>query len=145
MTPAMKSFTRALCTPNKIERTYFLTWLSLRLCLIQTEKQKILQEFFFTNLESETIEDKEYSSKQNSNSFCPVSKFEEENEVQPVNTELQVSEQHGEIFQEDFFSQQRQTQIVSPSRPTILSKWQCRKLMSKMKFQFKSLKSKDLI
>lgn len=84
-------------------------------------KAKILQESF-TNLEAENIEDKENSSKWNSNSFCPVSIFEEENEVQPVNTELQVSEQHSEIVQQ-FILQPTETNTECHShRLTILSK-----------------------
>ncbi|XP_017284438.1 interferon-induced very large GTPase 1 [Kryptolebias marmoratus] len=100
MTTAMKHFTNALCTTNKMERTYFLIWLKLKLHLMQTEKQKSLH-VSFANLETEDLEHEASSSEWDSDSFCSVSIFGEENEVQPVNTEPQVSEQHCEIAQED--------------------------------------------
>ncbi|XP_045930159.1 interferon-induced very large GTPase 1 [Micropterus dolomieu] len=52
MTPAMKIFTDALCTTNKGERTYFLSWMKLKLQLMQTEKQNSPKDLF-TNLQTE--------------------------------------------------------------------------------------------
>lgn len=84
----MKTFTNALCTTIKGERTYFLSWLKLRLQLTQIEKQNILYESF-TNLKQEDLEDEANSNEQDSYTLCTVSIFEEEDEGQTVNTKLQ--------------------------------------------------------
>ncbi|XP_033486536.2 up-regulator of cell proliferation [Epinephelus lanceolatus] len=52
MTPAMKTFTNALSTTDKVERAYFLTWMKLMLRLKQTEKRNSPQDLF-TNLQTE--------------------------------------------------------------------------------------------
>ncbi|XP_034460530.1 interferon-induced very large GTPase 1 [Hippoglossus hippoglossus] len=103
LTPAMKTFTNALFTIDKVERTYFLKWMKLRLQSKQTEKQNIQQDPS-TNLQTDTNNDMlEYSDYlthgangdlEDSDSFCSDSTFEEESsEEQPVNVELQVSDQ----------------------------------------------------
>ncbi|KAM4742414.1 interferon-induced very large GTPase 1 [Anableps anableps] len=87
LTPAMKTFIDALFTKDKIERTYFLTWLKLRLQLIQTEKLNSLQESqpektdYLENPENEAI------SSIDSDSFCTDSMSEDETEEQPANNE----------------------------------------------------------
>ncbi|XP_072248540.1 interferon-induced very large GTPase 1 [Leuresthes tenuis] len=100
MTPAMKIFTDALFTKDKIERTYFLTWLKLRLHLMLIEKQKSSQESFAmlqtekTGGMSEHLEELEHgdcNSVADSDSFCSVSTTDEKTEEQP---ELQASEKH---------------------------------------------------
>ncbi|XP_069562546.1 interferon-induced very large GTPase 1 [Brachyistius frenatus] len=105
MTSAMKTFTDALFTTDKVERSYFLCWLKLRLQLMQTEKQHIPQDLL-TNLQTDgkpqEIEP-EHGADGNlgdSDSFCSDSTFEEETEVQHVNTELEDSEKQFEIGQE---------------------------------------------
>ncbi|XP_044058021.1 interferon-induced very large GTPase 1 [Siniperca chuatsi] len=110
MTPAMKIFTDALCTTDKVERTCFLSWMKLKLQLMQTEKQNSPQDLF-TNLQTEKkdgmpehsdeLENGANDDLWDSDSFCTDSTFEEEQtEEQPVNTELQISEQRFEIGQE---------------------------------------------
>ncbi|XP_069004213.1 up-regulator of cell proliferation [Embiotoca jacksoni] len=85
MTSAMKTFTDALFTTDKVERSYFLCWLKLRLQLMQTEKQHIPQDLL-TNLQTDgkpqEIEP-EHGADGNlgdSDSFCSDSTFEEETE-----------------------------------------------------------------
>ncbi len=110
MTPAMKIFTDALSTTDKVERTCFLSWMKLKLQLMQTEKQNVPQELF-TNLQTERENDMpEHSSLLengvndnlgDSDSFCTDSSFEDEQtEVQLVNTELEISGQQLETDQE---------------------------------------------
>ncbi|XP_070762538.1 interferon-induced very large GTPase 1 [Enoplosus armatus] len=110
MTPAMKIFTDALFTTDKVERTCFLSWMKLKLQLMQIEKQNSPEDLF-TNLQTEKKEGMPEHSDElenganddlgDSDSFYTESTFEEENtEEQPVNTELQVSEQQLEIGQE---------------------------------------------
>ncbi|XP_056229270.1 interferon-induced very large GTPase 1 [Seriola aureovittata] len=107
MTPTMKIFTDALFTTDKMERTYFLSWMKLRLQLKQTEKYNSLQDLF-TNLQTEKKDDMpEHSDElengandepEDSDSFCTDSTFEEEvTEEQPVNAELQISYQQFDI------------------------------------------------
>ncbi|XP_073337930.1 up-regulator of cell proliferation [Pagrus major] len=50
MTPSMKIFTDALFTTDKVERTCFLSWMKLKLQLMQIGKQNSQQELF-TNLQ----------------------------------------------------------------------------------------------
>uniref|UniRef100_A0A8C4H1P7 GTPase, very large interferon inducible 1-like 2 n=1 Tax=Dicentrarchus labrax TaxID=13489 RepID=A0A8C4H1P7_DICLA len=110
MTSAMKIFTDALFTTDKVERTCFLGWMKLKLQLLQTEKQNSSQDLF-TNLQTEKkdgmleqcdeLENGADDYLGDSDSFCTDSTFEEEQtEEQPVNTELQVSEQQFEIGHE---------------------------------------------
>ncbi|KAM4566835.1 interferon-induced very large GTPase 1 [Odontesthes bonariensis] len=98
MTPAMKIFTDALFTTDKTERTYFLTWLKLRLHLMQSEKQKSSQETFaMLKTEkkggmSEHLEELEHgdcNSVADSDSFCSVSTTDKKTKEHP---ELQASE-----------------------------------------------------
>lgn len=110
MTPAMKIFTDALSTTDKVERTCFLSWMKLKLQQMQTEKQNSPQGLF-TDLQtekedgipehSEELENGSNAVLEDNDSFCTDSTFEEENiEELPENTELQVSEQQFETDQE---------------------------------------------
>ncbi|KAM9359472.1 interferon-induced very large GTPase 1 [Symphorus nematophorus] len=108
MTPAMKVFTSALFTTDKVERTCFLTWMKKKLQLVQMEKQDSPQDLF-RNLQTENgmpehsdaLENGADNDLGDSDSFCSDSTFEDEQtEEQPVNTELQVSEQQFEIGQD---------------------------------------------
>ncbi|XP_053278545.1 interferon-induced very large GTPase 1 isoform X1 [Pleuronectes platessa] len=103
ITSAMKTFTDALFTIDKVERTYFLKWMELRLQSKQTEKQNIQQDPS-TNLQTDKnngmLEYSDYLTHgadgdlEDSDSFCSESTFEEEDsEEQPVDVELQVSDQ----------------------------------------------------
>ncbi|XP_071352965.1 interferon-induced very large GTPase 1 [Trachinotus anak] len=102
MTPAMKIFTDALFTTDKMARTYFLNWLRLKLQLKQTEKQNSPQDLF-TNLQTEKkdgmsehsdeLENGANDETEDSDSFCTDSTFEEDQNEEPVNTELPVSDQ----------------------------------------------------
>ncbi|KAK5868655.1 hypothetical protein PBY51_009649 [Eleginops maclovinus] len=109
MTSAMKIFTDALSATDKVERTYFLSWMKLRLRLNQMEKQNSPQDLF-KKLKTENRDGmpEHYDDLQNelnddtgdSDSFCTDSTPEEENtEEQPLNRELQVSEQQLELSQ----------------------------------------------
>lgn len=95
MTPVMKIFTDVLFTTDKVERTYFLTWMKLRLQQKHNEKQNRPQHLF-ANLQSEKKD--EHSDElqnginDNSDGFCTDSFVEETTEGLPVNTEVQVSD-----------------------------------------------------
>ncbi|XP_042342048.1 interferon-induced very large GTPase 1 [Plectropomus leopardus] len=104
MTPAMKIFTDALFSTDKVERTYFLSWMRLTLRLKQIEKQSSPQHLFpdmHTEMNDGMTEHcNELQNEVNNNvedddSFCTDSTFEEEK-----TNELQVPEQHFEIGQE---------------------------------------------
>uniref|UniRef100_A0A3Q1D202 VLIG-type G domain-containing protein n=1 Tax=Amphiprion ocellaris TaxID=80972 RepID=A0A3Q1D202_AMPOC len=101
MTPAMKIFTDALFTTDKVERTYFLSWIKLRLQLMQTEKQNSSQDLL-TDLPTEKTNGMpEHSDDlRDSDSFCTDSSFEEETEMQNEDAGLQVSQQQCEIEEE---------------------------------------------
>ncbi|XP_042270428.1 interferon-induced very large GTPase 1 [Thunnus maccoyii] len=110
MTPTMKIFTDALFTTDIVERTYFLSWMKLRLWMLQMEKQNSPQDLV-TNQQtkgnngmpeqSDELENGVNDNSEYSDSFCTDTSFEEEDiEDQPVNTELEVSEQQSEIGQE---------------------------------------------
>nr|XP_019943536.1 PREDICTED: interferon-induced very large GTPase 1-like isoform X2 [Paralichthys olivaceus]XP_019943537.1 PREDICTED: interferon-induced very large GTPase 1-like isoform X2 [Paralichthys olivaceus] len=102
MTPAMTTFTNALFTTDKVERTYFLNWMKLRLQSKQTEKQNIQQDPS-TKLQPDQkngiLEYSDYLTQgangdvEDSDSFDTDSTFEEDREEQLVNVELQVSDQ----------------------------------------------------
>ncbi|XP_032446568.1 interferon-induced very large GTPase 1 [Xiphophorus hellerii] len=85
MTPAMKIFIDALFTKDKIQRTYFLTWLKLRLQLQQTEKLNSFPESQTEKTEQLENLKHEADNSVDSDSFCTDS--EEETEEQPVNNE----------------------------------------------------------
>ncbi|PWA20168.1 hypothetical protein CCH79_00003845 [Gambusia affinis] len=84
MTPAMKIFIDALLTKDKTQRTYFLTWLKLRLQLQQTEKLNSFPESQTEKTELENLKH-EANNSVDSDSFWTDS--EEETEEQPVNNE----------------------------------------------------------
>lgn len=94
MTPAMKIFTDVLGTTDKVKRTYFLTWMKLKLQQKQTEKQNGPQDLF-ANMPSKMV-DEQYnelengiSEKINSDSYCrDVISKEETTEGLSVNTEV---------------------------------------------------------
>lgn len=109
MTPAMKLFTSALFTTDKVERTFFLSWMKLKLQQMQTEKQNSSYDLV-TNSHTEKkdgmykhsdgLENGVNYDPEDSDSFCTDSTFEEEQtEEQPANTGLLVSDQF-EIGQE---------------------------------------------
>ncbi|XP_070685346.1 interferon-induced very large GTPase 1 [Pempheris klunzingeri] len=87
MTPAMKIFTDALFTTDTMERTYFLSWMKLKLQLMQTENQNSAQGLF-TDQQTERKDDMlehsdEFENEANNDlgdddSFCTDSTFEEE-------------------------------------------------------------------
>lgn len=105
MTPSMKIFTNALFTTDKVERTFFLNWMKLKLHIMQSKKQNSPLDLL-TNHQGKTDDKQEHFGLQNganydvedSDSFCTDSTFEEEE--QPINTELLVPEQQFEIGQE---------------------------------------------
>ncbi|XP_074535014.1 interferon-induced very large GTPase 1 [Halichoeres trimaculatus] len=76
MTPAMKVFTDVLFGADKVERSCFLTWMKLKLSLIQTEKHK--PQDLFTNLQtkdavpenSDELEIGANETLEESDSFC---------------------------------------------------------------------------
>ncbi|XP_040902463.1 interferon-induced very large GTPase 1 isoform X2 [Toxotes jaculatrix] len=106
MTPAMKIFTDALSTTDKVERTYFLSWIKRKLKMMQTKKQNSPHDIFREEKDgmpehSDDLENRASSYLEDSDSFCTDSTFEEEEtEEQPVNSELQVSDQQLTIEQE---------------------------------------------
>lgn len=140
MIPAMKTFTNALCTTNKVKRTYFLTWLKLILNLTQTEKQNSLHESF-TNPEQEDIEYEVNSNKQDNNPLC--SSYIRRGRWR-ANCKHWVAGFWAANSTRGYFAVYRNKQNVSHNRLTNGSKWQCRKFKPKMKFPFK-WKTKDLI
>ncbi|XP_030008957.1 interferon-induced very large GTPase 1 [Sphaeramia orbicularis] len=102
MTKAMKIFTDALFTTDKVERTYFLRWMKLKLHLMQTRKQNT-SENLHTNMQAEktngllekTAEEEDVANDdlEDSDSFCTDSTFEEgENEEPLVNTDQDLEE-----------------------------------------------------
>lgn len=103
MTPAMKTFTDALLTTDKMERTFFLCWMKLRLQMKQIENQNSPQHLF-TNLQTEMNDGmpEHYNGVKNgvnsnlgdSDSFCTDSTFEDE-----TTEEQHVSERQFEIGQ----------------------------------------------
>lgn len=101
MTPAMKIFTDALSTRDIMERTYFISWMKLKLQLKQTVHG--IQDLF-TNLQTEKKngmpecsaepENEGNDELHDSDSFYTNSSVEEEGtEEQPGDAELQLSHQ----------------------------------------------------
>lgn len=116
MTPAMRIFTNALFTTDKVERTCFLSWMKLKLQLMQTKKQNSPEDPFLIPTETENndrmpehsdeLENGAHDDLEDSDSFCTDSTFEDEQtEEQPVNTEMQISEQQFEIDQDHILQQ----------------------------------------
>ncbi|KAM3616133.1 uncharacterized protein V6R79_012856 [Siganus canaliculatus] len=102
MTRAMKIFTDGLFTSDKVERTYFINWLKVKLQLIEIEKHNGPEDLR-TSLQAEKTDDVSENCSNlgngadddpgDSDSFCSDSTFEEDqSEQQPTNTEMQVSE-----------------------------------------------------
>lgn len=100
MTPAMKTFSRALFTADKTERTFFLQWMRLQLEQMKTEKQTFPQ-LLLINAQAETnggvnengleVKNGGHFELEDSDSFCTDSTTEEdEKEEQLGNNELQV-------------------------------------------------------
>lgn len=108
MTPAMKIFTHALFTEDKMERSFFLHWMRLRLEQMQTETQTFPQPLVI-NAHTETnggrnenpleVENVGNLDLEDSDSFCTDSTIEEEEtEERLQNGELQVPERSAEII-----------------------------------------------
>lgn len=102
MTPAMKTFSRALFTADKTERAFFLHWMRLQLEQMQTEKQMFPQPLVI-NAPSESsgganenpleVQNGGNFELEDSDSFCTDSTIdEEEREKLLGNNELQVPE-----------------------------------------------------
>ncbi|XP_062275554.1 interferon-induced very large GTPase 1 [Scomber scombrus] len=102
MTPVMKIFTDALFTTDIVERTYFLSWMKLRLQMLQMEKQNSPQDLT-TNQQikendgmseqSEELENGVHDHSEFSDSFCTDTSFEEEDIAdQPVSMCSEPSE-----------------------------------------------------
>lgn len=99
MTQAMKIFTDALHTTDKIERTYFLSWMKLKLRSIQSANQKRLSSQFtylHAELRSDLLEEP-YNLQNRINydqddcdSFCTYSTFEDQSaaELTDITTDL---------------------------------------------------------
>lgn len=93
MTPVMKIFTDVLFTSDKVERTYFLTWMKLRLYQKQNEKHNKSQDVFTTNLPSEQKDRHSVELHNgNSDSLCTDSLAEQTTSQLTVKTEAQVSD-----------------------------------------------------
>ncbi|XP_029964779.1 interferon-induced very large GTPase 1-like [Salarias fasciatus] len=105
MTPSMKIFTDSLFTADKVERTYFLNWLKMKLHLMQTAKHNDPQEHFaYLHVERSEDTPEHLNPQKNgvsgntddTDSFCTDSTFEEEMDVSPGGNEFQVSEEECE-------------------------------------------------
>lgn len=110
ITPAMKTFSHALLTADKMERTFFLHWMKLRLQEIQSEKETFPQTLV-VNTEIRTngdvndnhmvVENGGNFELEDSDSFCTDSTIEEEETKEKLwNMEQEVPESSAEISQE---------------------------------------------
>lgn len=99
ITSAMKIFTDALFTKDKMERTYFLNWMELKLSEIQAKKKNLPQDVC-NNLQMKNVngtfqqatelENTIYDDQEDNDSFCTDSTFEDEtNDGSALNTEPQ--------------------------------------------------------
>lgn len=86
MTPAMKIFTDVLGTTDKVRRTYFLTWMKLKLQQKQTEKQNSPQDLFANVQSSNELEDRVSDKIEDSDSIFK----EETTEGLSMNSEVHV-------------------------------------------------------
>ncbi|XP_061684431.1 up-regulator of cell proliferation [Syngnathoides biaculeatus] len=85
MTPCMKNFTKAVSTTDKVERMYFLSWMRLKLRLLQMQKQINLKDLLINQQTKENNGIPEQPELQNglndamgdSDSFCTDSTFED--------------------------------------------------------------------
>lgn len=109
MTPAMKIFTNALFTTDKVERTYFLSWMKLKLHLIQSESQKSRRDQL-TNSQTderagsseqfEQLQNGTGSDRDETDSFCTDSTFEDQptTELIEIGNDLnQMSESQSQL------------------------------------------------
>ncbi|XP_071768239.2 interferon-induced very large GTPase 1 [Centroberyx gerrardi] len=135
MTTAMKVFTEALSTTDKMERTYFLSWMKLRLRAMQMRQQHNPQEPSTNQQEKlDKLSDKlgklvtnvdepkngSNDDLEDNDSFCTVSTVEEPLSMDlTVNSGLQLSEQQFEIGQEalEHIVQQSAEQNMEPQSP----------------------------
>lgn len=102
MTPAMKTFSRALFTTDKTERTFFLHWMRLQLEQMKTEKETFPPPLVInTQAETNGSVNEDHLELRNggnfeledSDSFCTDSTTEEEETKEQLgNEELQVPE-----------------------------------------------------
>lgn len=98
MTPAMKIFTDALFTKDKVKRAYFLSWLTLR--LKKTTKQNKMQDLL-TNLQtvkkdSMLVDLDKLEQRVKDTPGDTGSIFQEGTEIQSAGLNLQLSEQQSE-------------------------------------------------
>ncbi|XP_049433197.1 interferon-induced very large GTPase 1 [Epinephelus fuscoguttatus] len=100
MTPAMKTFTNALSTTDKVERAYFLTWMKLMLRLKQTDKTNSPQDLF-TNLQTEMKNNMSEHCHELQNGVSHTLRDSHSSTFEKKTAEKQdVSEQHSEKGQE---------------------------------------------
>ncbi|KAM9853055.1 interferon-induced very large GTPase 1 [Aulostomus maculatus] len=117
MTPAMKRFTDALFTTDMVERMYFLSWMKIKLRILQIAKQNSPQDVLSAHHRDETNGTPSHSEHENgtnddhedSDSFCTDSSFEEEEMGEQLkNTDVQVSRQQS-VKEEDLDNLQMST------------------------------------
>lgn len=110
MTQTMKTFSHALLTADKMERTFFLHWMKLRLQEIQSEKEIIPQTSVVNteigangdvNENHLVVENGENFELEDTDSFCTDSTIEEEETQEMLrNMKLEVPESSADISQE---------------------------------------------
>ncbi|XP_054651260.1 interferon-induced very large GTPase 1 [Dunckerocampus dactyliophorus] len=96
MTPSMKIFTDALLSADKVEKTYFLCWMRVKLRLLQVQQQMNLKDLLIKQQTEVNNDIPEESVLQNGasdtsdDSFCTDSTFEDEEVEQFIDTHLEV-------------------------------------------------------
>lgn len=88
ITPAMKTFTDALFTNDKVERTYFLNWMKIKLTQMQDKNRygpedvcNSLQNINGTHEQATESENRISDGREDTESFCTDSSFEIETET----------------------------------------------------------------
>ncbi|XP_051935120.1 uncharacterized protein si:dkey-202l22.6 [Hippocampus zosterae] len=114
-TPSMKNFTNAVSTTGKAERMYFLSWMRVKLRLLQMQKQIDLKDLLMNQHTKDNNGISEQSELQNaandarddSDSFCTDSTFEDGTIQQLADNEQEVADSENDVNLKTIFETHR--------------------------------------
>ncbi|XP_077396282.1 uncharacterized protein gvin1l2 [Festucalex cinctus] len=101
-TPSMKNFTNALSTQDKVERMYFLSWMKVKLRLLQMQKQIDLKDLLINQQTNDIPEQSELQnvvndSRDDTDSFCTDSTFRDGEIEQHADNDQEVVDSENKV------------------------------------------------
>ncbi|XP_019743255.1 uncharacterized protein gvin1l2 [Hippocampus comes] len=113
-TPSMKNFTNAVSTTDKAERMYFLSWMRVKLRLLQMQRQIDLKDLLINQhtkdnngiFEQSELQNVANDARDDSDSFCTDSTFEDGTIEQLADNEQEVTHSGNDVNLKPIFQTQ---------------------------------------